>query len=404
VPSPDAVLTNLTATANDWRWLAVTWHVLLAAFLLILIGGWRPSIRLVGQLLVVPILSVSVTAWLSGNPFNGAVFAIFGAVLVTSAVRLSPTAVRIASSAEVALGAVIVVFGWTYPHFVRTDSWTTYLYASPFGILPCPTLSLVIGITLIFPDLQSRSWATTLAVAGLLYGLIGVLRLGVALDWGLLVASAALAGTMLRNARGWRSVRANRTERRGPLPGDDLIAQPLATLTHAITIRRPPDEVWPWLIQMGAGSRAGWYSYDFLDNGGQPSAANLIPELQDIAIGTVFPALPGVTEGFSLLALEPRRSLILGWSSPSGTPLVTWTFVLKDQTDQSTRLIVRARGGQGYRFRGLPSWLSKPIARLVHFVMQREQLLGIARRVESSSEALREVTPSSSVGFRRQSA
>jgi hypothetical protein len=27
--------------------------------------------------------------------------------------------------------------------------------------------------------------------------------------------------------------------------------------------------VWPWLAQMGSG-RAGWYAYDFIDNGGAP--------------------------------------------------------------------------------------------------------------------------------------
>jgi hypothetical protein len=64
-----------------------------------------------------------------------------------------------------------------------------------------------------------------------------------------------------------RPVRATRTEARQPLPGDDLIPKPVGSLTHAVTITRPPHDVWPWLAQMGAGSRAGWYSYDFLDNG-----------------------------------------------------------------------------------------------------------------------------------------
>jgi hypothetical protein len=67
------------------------------------------------------------------------------------------------------------------------------------------------------------------------------------------------------------------------------------------------------------------------------------------------------------------------------TPLVTWAFVLEAGAGHQTRLIVRARGGRGYRFHGLPSWLSLPIVRLVHFVMQRKQLLGIARRTESST-------------------
>jgi hypothetical protein len=144
---------------------------------------------------------------------------------------------------------------------------------------------------------------------------------------------------------------------------------------------------------MGAG-RAGWYSYDTLDNGRHPSARRVLLELQDITIGTVFPALPGVTEGFTVLAFEPQRSLILGWPGPDGTPLVTWAFVLEDRADGSTRLIVRARGGQGYRFRGLPSWVSRPIARVVHFVMQRKQLLGIAQRVVASDVMMPPLVPS----------
>jgi len=54
------------------------------------------------------------------------------------------------------------------------------------------------------------------------------------------------------------SVRASRLERTRALPGDGLICDPIASLTHAITIQRAPQDVWPWLAQMGAGSRAGW--------------------------------------------------------------------------------------------------------------------------------------------------
>jgi hypothetical protein len=139
---------------------------------------------------------------------------------------------------------------------------------------------------------------------------------------------------------------------------------------------------------MGAGTRAGWYSYDVLDNGRQASATRIIPELQHPTVGAVFPALPGVTEGFVLLAFEPRRSLILGWPNPDGTPLVTWAFVLEERPGKSSRLIVRVRGGERYRFHGLPVWLSEPVIRLQHFAMQRKQLVGIKRRVESLSAAL----------------
>src|SRR5687768_4107539 len=94
-----------------------------------------------------------------------------------------------------------------------------------------------------------------------------------------------------------RSVRATRSEQRCTLPGDSLIPEPVGSLTHAITIACPPREVWPWLAQMGAGSRGGWYSYDRIDNAGRPSADRIRRELQNIAIGTVLPALPGSIEG-----------------------------------------------------------------------------------------------------------
>jgi hypothetical protein len=109
-----------------------------------------------------------------------------------------------------------------------------------------------------------------------------------------------------------------------------------------------------------------------------------VPELQDITVGTVFPALPGVTSGFTVLAFETCRSLVLGWPDRHGKPLVTWAFVLVERGRHATRLIVRARGAQAYRFYGLPSWLSKLAIRGVHFAMERKQLLGIAHRVESA--------------------
>ncbi len=51
------------------------------------------------------------------------------------------------------------------------------------------------------------------------------------------------------------------------------------------------------------------------------------------------------------------------------------------------RLLVRARGGPGYRFHGLPLALTRIAIRVVHFVMQRKQLPGIKRRAESTPTA-----------------
>ena len=186
----------------------------------------------------------------------------------------------------------------------------------------------------------------------------------------------------------WQSVRATIGERARALPGDERIPHPIDTLTHGVTIRRAPRDVWPWLVQMGAGSRGGWYSYDWLDDGRRPSATRIVPELQRPAVGSIFPALPGMTEGFTLLQIDHERALTLGWLSPDGTPEVTWTFVIEEPTPGVTRLLVRARGGAGYRFHGLPLPLTRLVVRIVHWIMQRKQLLGIRRRAESTPDSV----------------
>ncbi len=182
-----------------------------------------------------------------------------------------------------------------------------------------------------------------------------------------------------------RSVRATGRERARALPGDELIPDPIRTLTHATTVGCPRAAVWPWLVQMGAGSRAGWYSYDVTDNGRQRSAARIVPELQDIGIGTLFPARPGATGGFHVLQLEHGWHMVLGWRpAATAAPIVTWSFVLDEIDERTTRLITRVRGGREYPFYGLPPAFGMPLVRPVHFVMERKQLLGIARRAEAA--------------------
>jgi hypothetical protein len=187
-----------------------------------------------------------------------------------------------------------------------------------------------------------------------------------------------------------RSVRASLVERTKALPGDELIPDGIGSTTHAITIRCGRSALWPWLVQMGAG-RAGWYSYDFVDNGRHPSAERVRPELQAISIGTLFPGLPGVTEGYRVAAYEPERFLVLGWPRPDGSFLTTWAFVLEERGPDRTRLIVRSRAGPGYDFASVlagvlpfrpPARLSRTLLLSGHFLMQRKQLRGIARRAE----------------------
>ena len=142
----------------------------------------------------------------------------------------------------------------------------------------------------------------------------------------------------------WISVCATIDERARALAGDERIPQAIDTLTHGVTIRRAPRDVWPWLAQMGAGSRGGWYSYDWLDNGRQSSAARIVPELS-IRSSDDLPCATRHDRGVHVLAIEPERVLTLGWLAPDGTPEVTWTFVLEEVAPGVTRLLVRVRGG-----------------------------------------------------------
>jgi hypothetical protein len=76
------------------------------------------------------------------------------------------------------------------------------------------------------------------------------------------------------------------------MPGDDVIPDAAST-TRAIGIAAPPEEVWPWLVQIGHG-RAGWYSYDWIDNDGHRSATTIVPELQALTVGDQILMVPGM--------------------------------------------------------------------------------------------------------------
>ena len=185
----------------------VPWTLLFA-----LLAGWRPSNRTAGYLLAAPLLSVSALAWASGNPFNGTTFAALALWGISVGSHLSKQPVNVASVRLLVPGTLLVALGWTYPHFLTANDWTAYTYAAPFGILPCPTLSAAIGVTLVLDMLRSRTWSITMAAAGFVYGAIGVFNLGVTLDYGLLAGATVLASVVARESTTWRSVRARETE------------------------------------------------------------------------------------------------------------------------------------------------------------------------------------------------
>jgi hypothetical protein len=142
------------------------------------------------------------------------------------------------------------------------------------------------------------------------------------------------------------------------------------------------DQVWPWIAQLGQG-RGGFYSYDALENlvgCDIHSADRVVPEWQDLKVGDQVKLAPEV--GVGVTVVEPGRALMLRGGVPMGAvppPYdFTWAFVLREQPDGTTRLLVRER--YAYTQRWAP-FLVEPVA-VVAFVMSQRMLRGIRDRAE----------------------
>ncbi len=191
MPEAEYILQGLFQTANQFRVVGFAWHLVLAAILIALLAGLRPGRWVV---LVIPVLiaSVSTVAWFANNPFNGAVSAVCAIMLGIFGVRLD-TPIRLANPFNVVIGAILVGFGWVYPHFVDVNTAAAYLILAPTGVIPCPSFSVAIGLTLVYRGFRSRAWSLTLVGFGLFYGVFGVFVLNVYIDVFLIIGALWLA-------------------------------------------------------------------------------------------------------------------------------------------------------------------------------------------------------------------
>jgi hypothetical protein len=142
---------------------------------------------------------VGVFAWLSGNPFNGSLFIILAILILIFGSKASTKPIRVAQLPFAIAGIAMILFGLIYPHFIETNSVFEYLYKTPVGLIPCPTLSILIGFVLLFNGFGSHSLTLTLIVFGLFYGIFGVLKLAVYLDIFLVLGTTALLTKFLRS-------------------------------------------------------------------------------------------------------------------------------------------------------------------------------------------------------------
>ena len=193
------------------------------------------------------------------------------------------------------------------------------------------------------------------------------------------LTAAAVAAAAMGAYRRWHLTwGATQEEVKAAMPGDELLPVARFEATRAITLDAPPEKVWPWLVQVGFG-RAGFYSYDLLDNLGRPSATTLLPQWQhpwpgDVAAPMTRPAI--VETSFVFGPMVENEYMV--WSKPNST----WSWQITPLDGHRTRLVTRLR--QRYQLTpALP--ITVALMELADFPMMRQMLRGIRLRAERAT-------------------
>lgn len=161
------------------------------------------------------------------------------------------------------------------------------------------------------------------------------------------------------------------------MPGDEIVKNPTFDATRALTVKAPPEYIWPWLVQIGF-KRAGWYSYDWIDHRGIPSAERILPELQNLEVGD---KMPLSESGYVVVrTMEPNRSMM--WESPEFE--FTWAWGLYEIDKENTRLVTRLR--THFHPTSPDAVFFIAVFDVGDFIMMRKCMLGIKRRAEALYE------------------
>jgi hypothetical protein len=125
------------------------------------------------------------------------------------------------------------------------------------------------------------------------------------------------------------SVAATAAEKRAKRPGDDLVDPADVVMDRAFTVPAPPEQVWPWLVQLGK-QRAGWYlparAERFLPRS-RRAARSVNRAWLSLRPGDVIPDYGGRHETFEVAAITAPSSLV--YRSRRGHIDVTWSLTLE---------------------------------------------------------------------------
>jgi hypothetical protein len=194
------------------------------------------------------------------------------------------------------------------------------------------------------------------------------------LSW-LIPAASGLTILYLKVIRPWQlRWGATKAELTRAMPGDEDVPAPSFDATRGVTVHAPPEAIYPWIVQIGM-TRAGWYSYDLLDNLARPSARQLLPEHQKIHVGQLIPMSPDGKYGVYVKEFKENEWIL--WNDQEGD--TTWFWGLYPDGENRTRLVTRVR--MKYHWNS-PAALFNLLVEFGDLPMMRKCLLGIKERAE----------------------
>ncbi len=174
------------------------------------------------------------------------------------------------------------------------------------------------------------------------------------------------------------------------LPGDELLANPIIYWQHAMTIDARPEEVWPWIIQMG-DTRGGFYSYMFVEQliggaGLYHNADRVHPEWQSP------PARQGIIGDWVVIReYRPNQYMLSEATEAMGGLGWTWLWHIRSTADDRTRLLIhmRIQAPPGMNTGAIGSGggeALKVFMNLGGFIMERNMMTGLKARAEGGTE------------------
>jgi hypothetical protein len=177
---------------------------------------------------------------------------------------------------------------------------------------------------------------------------------------------------------------ATEAEVAGSMPGDDIVPRAQFNATRSVTIDATPARVWPWIAQLGY-RRGGFYTYDQVDNGGEPSADRIIDEYQDLKVDDEIPMWHeshGLSIAYKVDSLKmPDWMLWVHRPHEDEDPDSTWSWRLNELPTGRTRLVTRMK--QDYRWQAPRLALfNLVLMEFGDFAMERRMLNGIKVRAE----------------------